>query len=376
MDSMTHVIAFDIHEVDINQQSFLLGASQTMYVSEQAIYLASAHYQYQPGIFGLRMTSEDVQTIIHKITIEDGMVEYTAQGEVPGTLLNQFSMDEHDGFFRIATTIGSFWSSEDQSSNNIYILDEDLTQIAAIEDIAPGEQIYAARFMGDMAYLVTFKKIDPFFVIDLSDPYNPEILGKLKIPGYSDYLHPYDANNIIGIGKDTVEALDDEMEWREIDFSWYQGVKLAIFNVSDVSNPIEMTKEIIGDRGTHSQALYDHKAVLFDREKELLVIPIDLYEIDEEIKEQAGNYTGSIYGDFTFQGAYVYRVTLEDGFELLGRITHLSEEEMMKSGFYPEYSSTIVRSLYIEDALYTISSAKIGIHSLDNIQEIALISLP
>ena len=375
MESMTHVIAFDINDKEFVQQSFLLGASQTMYVSSQAIYLVSAHYDYTPGIFGMRITQDEITTIIHKIAIKDGTVEYTAQAEVPGTLLNQFSMDEHNGYFRIATTIGSFWSEEDQSSNNIYILDGDLSQIAAIEDIAPGEQIYAARFLGDMAYLVTFKKIDPFFTIDLSDPYNPEILGKLKIPGYSDYLHPYDEFNIIGIGKDTVEASEDEMEWRELDFSWYQGVKLAIFNVSDVSNPQEMAKEVIGDRGTSSQALYDHKAFLFDREKELLVIPIDLYEIDEEIKEQQGNYTGSKYGEFTFQGVYVFRVTLEDGFELQGRISHLSEQDMMKSGFYPDYQSTIVRSLYIEDTLYTISQSKIGMHSLYDLEEIALISL-
>ena len=117
-------------------------------------------------------------------------------------------MDEHNGFFRIATTIGQVWNGD--SSNNIYILDENLERVSEIEDIAPGEKIYSARFMGGKAYLVTFKKIDPFFTLDLSDPYYPKILGKLKIPGYSDYLHPFDENHIIGIGKDTVEPKESE----------------------------------------------------------------------------------------------------------------------------------------------------------------------
>ncbi len=374
VDTMTHVISFDVtNPSEVEQKSFLLGHSQTMYVSHQAIYLASNHYEYTPGFFTMTSSSE-ASTIIHKISIEND-IEYIAQGEVPGTILNQFSMDEHDGYFRIATTIGTIWNQEDQSTNNIFILDEDLTQISSIEDIAPGERIYSARFMGERAYLVTFKKIDPFFTINLSDPLNPEILGKLKIPGYSDYLHPFDDNHIIGIGKETVEALGEEKNMRNLDFAWYQGVKMAIFDVTDVSNPTELSKVIIGDRGTSSPALYDHKAFLFDREKELLVIPVSLYEIPEDIKEQYDNYTGSTYGEFTFQGAYVYEVTLNEGFTLKGTISHLEESEMMKSGFYPAYDSSITRSVYIDDVLYTISSSTIGVHHLDDLSEITMVSL-
>ncbi|MFH1014138.1 MAG: beta-propeller domain-containing protein, partial [Thermoplasmatota archaeon] len=240
---------------------------------------------------------------------------------------------------------------------------------------APGEQIYSARFLGEKAYVVTFKKIDPFFVIDLSDPTNPSILGSLKIPGYSDYLHPYDAEHIIGIGKDTVEAKEDETFWRNVDFAWYQGVKLAMFDVTDVSEPRELAKIIIGDRGTDSPALSDHKAFLFDKTKGLLVIPINLYEIDEELKDETGEYTGSLYGEFTFQGAYVYHVSLEDGFEYMGRITHLGIEDMRKSGFYPLYDASIVRTLYIEENLYTISNKMVKIHDLRDLTELASIQL-
>ncbi|MBS3150107.1 beta-propeller domain-containing protein, partial [Candidatus Woesearchaeota archaeon] len=207
------------------------------------------------------------RTIIHKFNLDDGNIKYLGKMNAPGTVLNQFSMDEFDGNFRIATTINK-WDNfgKNKSKNNIYIFNEDLKLIGSLEDLAPGETIYSARFMGKRGYLVTFKKVDPFFVIDL---------GKLKIPGFSDYLHPYDENHIIGIGKEAVEA-------KQGDFAWYQGMKLAIFDVSDVNNPVELHKITIGDRGTDSEALHEHKAFLFDREKQLLVIPITLAEIKEK----------------------------------------------------------------------------------------------
>lgn len=374
VDTMTHVICFDVNKHTITQKSFLLGYSQTMYVSKNAIYLASNHYPTTSGFFEITSASE-ASTIIHKISIDE-QIKYTAQGEIPGTILNQFSMDEHNGFFRIATTIGTVWNQNTQSTNNIFILDDELSTVSSIRDIAPGERIYSTRFMEEKAYLVTFKKIDPFFTIDLSDPYHPKILGKLKIPGYSDYLHPFDENHIIGIGKETVEALTDEKTNRNLDFAWYQGVKIAIFNVTDVTKPTELYKEIIGDRGTTSPVLYNHKALLFDREKELFVLPVSLYEIPDEIKQQYDNYTGGTYGEFTFQGVYVYQINLNDGFKLKGTITHLDDSSLVKTGFYPEYQSSITRSLYIENTLYTISESTIGVHDLENLTEITMISLP
>jgi uncharacterized secreted protein with C-terminal beta-propeller domain len=229
--------------------------------------------------------------------------------------------------------------------------------------------------MGEKAYLVTFKKVDPFFTIDLSDPENPKVLGKLKIPGYSDYLHPFDENHIIGIGKDTVEALDDLKENRGIDFTWYQGIKIALFDVSDFENPKELAKIVIGDRGTNSPALQNHKAFLFDREKELLVIPVSLCEISEEIKERNDGYTGNIHGDFTFQGAYVYRLSLE-GFEYRGRITHLDDQDIIKSSYWGYYGDKAIhRSLYIGDTLYTISNSMVKMNNLEDLSEISSVEL-
>ena len=375
IDVMTHVIAINILNDEVTQKSYLLSDSQNMYVSKNNIFIASL--KYQSPIFLFESTSSDntETTMIHKISINRGEISYDAQGEVSGHVLNQFSMDEYNDFFRIATTIGHVWSSDIQSSSSVYILDENLKEVSRIEGIAPGEQIYSTRFMGDKLYLVTFKKIDPFFTIDLSDPYNPEILGKLKIPGYSDYLHPYDENHIIGIGKDTVEASEEEEGWRNLDFAWYQGIKIALFDVTDFDNPKEVSKIIIGDRGTDSPALHDHKAFLFDKNKELLVIPVSLYEIDDEIKDKYENYTGSIYGEFTFQGAYVYHLSIEKGFEFEGRITHMNEDDYLKSGYYPYSESSIERSLYINDVLYTISDTMIKMNHLDDLSELNSIKL-
>ncbi len=296
------------------------------------------------------------QTAINKIAINKGKITPKASGSVPGTVLNQFSMDEYAGNFRIATTVG--WNGD----NNVYVLDEDLDVIGELEGLAPGESIYSARFMGSRCYLVTFKKIDPLFVIDMSDPKNPKVLGKLKIPGYSDYLHPYDENHLIGIGKETVEA-------EEGDFAWYQGVKISLFDVTDVEKPKEIDKYEIGDRGTDSYALQDHKAFLFSKSKNLLVIPILLAEIDEE--KYPRGVSANTYGDFVWQGAYVFELTLEDGFELKGRVTHADAGQFLKSGYYyGDDSTSVKRSLYMDDTLYTISDKKIKMNYLRGLGDI------
>ena len=366
IDTMTHIIAINLNDLSYNEKSFLLSSSwaHTVYVSTGNIYLTSTEYSYsKQGLFDIYGSSEE-NTIIHKISINNAEIEYVGYGSVPGRILNQFSMDEHNGYFRIATTIGYSWDESSPSKNNVYILDSELNRASSLENIAPGEQIYSSRFMGDKAYLVTFKNTDPFFTLDLSDPNNPKILGELKIPGYSDYLHPYDENHIIGIGKDSIEASPD--------FAWYQGVKIALFDVTDFENPKEVSKVIIGDRGTDSPALYDHKAFLFDKEKELLVVPISLYEIDEETKNYYYEESPSMYGSFKFQGAYVYKLN-QDGFTYRGNITHMTESEMSEKDTYWRWydsNSYITRSLYIDEVLYTISNKMIKMNELYDLNEI------
>ena len=388
-DTMTHVISINLDTNIVDEKSFMLGSSQTMYVSRNNIFLASAHYPYYPILYMQRTTSssagEQETTILHKISINTGNITYIAQGEVPGHILNQFSMDEHNGFFRIATTSGNNWNEGSQTSNNIYILDETLNQVSKIENIAPGESIYAARFLGDRAYLVTFVQVDPLFTVDLSDPYNPRILGELKIPGYSEYLHPYDETHIIGIGKEVDPSIDAEKVHTPgaVYYTAILGLKLALFDVSDIEHPVEEAKVVIGNRGTDSPALYDHKAFLFDKDKQLLVIPVSLYEIPQKTLDTVNDSNITEFqpdwGQFTFQGAYIYRLSLESGFEYKGRITHQTPEEMQHPSDYYWYwgssNTDITRTLYIGDVLYTVSDSMVKMNNLADLSDIASITL-
>jgi len=304
------------------------------------------------------------RTAIHRFSLGT-TVEYQASGSVPGHALNQFSLDESDGYFRIATTSGRVTSMGGNTSNDLYVLSPNLTVVGSLTGLAPGESIYSARFMGSRAYLVTFKKVDPLFVIDLSNPNAPALLGKLKIPGYSDYLHPYDETHLIGLGKDAIPSETG-------DFSWYQGVKLSLFDVSDVANPREVANFKIGDRGTDSAALNDHKAFLFSKAKDLLVIPITLAELNASKYASTEQFQ---YGDFTFQGAYVFKLTTEGGFQLKGRISHANETDLLKSGDYFQSCSNVVRSAYIGDTLYTISDSKVLANDLLTMNSVSGLTL-
>ena len=222
--------------------------------------------------------------------------------------------------------------------------------------------------MGKRCYMVTFKKVDPLFVIDLSDPKKPGVLGKLKIPGYSDYLHPYDENTLIGIGKETVEA-------EEGDFAWYQGVKISLFDVGDIGNPKELAKYVIGDRGTDSPVLQNHKAFLFSKSKNLLVIPALVAEVDPE--KYAGEVPPDAYGDYVNQGAFVFDISTDRGIILRGTITHIEDpQEFLKSGYWFDSFYSVERSLYIEDVLYTISQGMIKINNFDDLSEVGRVELP
>lgn len=350
------------------ERKVALGSAENIYSSMDNLYVAQTEYRYYYDV-DLEDDEDDSieKTSIYKFALEDGTVKYQGNGQVPGYILNQFSMDEYDNHFRIATTTGTLSRTDSSTENNVFVLDEDLNIVGSVRNIAPGESIFSMRFMGKRGYMVTFKKVDPFFVLDLEDHTDPTILGKLKIPGYSDYLHPMDENHIIGIGKDSVPA-----EESEGDFAWYQGVKMAVFDVTDVEQPKELHKVIIGDRGTDSPALHDHRAFLYDNEKELLAIPITIAEIDEDLKNDP-DAPGWTYGDTVFQGAIVYNLTVEDGFNELGKITHLEDEDAyLKSGYYfYSYDTQIKRSLYMENYLYTVSDSQIRINDLeDNLNEV------
>lgn len=288
-------------------------------------------------------------TLIHKINVDEDDIRIDANGKVPGHVINQFSMDEYNNVFRIATTVSARWSSfakdREESTNNIYTLDKDLDIMDELEGMAEGEEIYSTRFIGDRLYMVTFEQIDPFFVIDLSNPRDIEELGKLKIPGFSRYLHPYDKDTIIGIGRDATET------------GRTRGLKISLFDVSDVSDPEEIAKFVTEERYAQSTAEYEHKAFLFSKEKEFLVIPI--YSAD---------YRWDRYDEDEYNGAMVFKITKDD-IDIRGIIDH----SMAKGR--SSYGPLVERSLYIEELLYTKSPTLLRINEIDDLSSVKNIEL-
>ena len=301
----------------------------------------------------------DVQkTIIHKISIDKDDMDYAAMGSVPGRLLNQFSMDENADRFRVATTTEYYTERHGfVRSNAVYVLDEKLSIVGELDKIALDESIFSARFIADRLYLVTFQQIDPFFVIDLSED-TPKILGELKIPGFSNYLHPYDEEHIIGIGRDTKETGNNRVETL--------GIKIALFNVSDVSDPKVADEVIIGDRRADSTALYNHKAFFFEKSSGILSIPVTGYQEDlDEIANDDGISSSGYWNGF-----YVFDLDRADGFSLKGTVPHFDQ----RGEKYYDYREG-GRTFYIEDVLYTASDRYLKMSDLDDLKEINSIKL-
>lgn len=275
---------------DIKLDSYLMNISNA-YVSENAIYLLNQKYNNDSkipikllfgfkGVFGLEdyyeMDSESgYYTEIYKFDIKEN-VEYKAKTKVKGKTINQYSLDEKDNHLRIALY--------DNDGSRVAIFDEDLKQIGISDNVAKGEKMYSSRFIGDKVYFVTYKTIDPLFVMDLSNEAKPKVLGKLKIPGYSTYLHPYDENHIIGIGMETKEIINRNSNGKVISTTAkVVGMKMALFDVSNVNSPVQISSVVIGDSRTTSAILTNPKALLFSKEKSLIAIPVNNYSQDFEV---------------------------------------------------------------------------------------------
>lgn len=339
----TTVVGLDIknYNSELSSMTILMGGASTMYVSLKNIYVTYPTW-----------TEEGQFTSIYRISVDKENLKFQSKGNVPGYVLNQYSMDEYNNNFRLATT-----SQKEESSNNVYVMDMNLTIVGKVENLGITERIYSVRFMGDKAYIVTFRQIDPFFVLDMSDPENPKVAGELKIPGYSSYLHLYDENHVIGLG------MEDNR------------VKLSLFDVTNVENPTEIAKNTISGDYSYSEALYDPKAFLFDRQKQLLVIPVSItqYGVIPPVDETTENKTtfDSREGGY-WQGAYILSITLS-GFEYKGGITH--QDENTQEYFYGDYNKNVNRALYIGNILYTISNSKVNLNNLTDLSQIATIQL-
>ena len=367
---------------DIKLDSYLMNISNA-YVSENAIYLLNQRYSNDTkmpisllfglkGVFGLEdyyeMYAESgYYTEIYKFDIKEN-VEYKAKTKVNGKPINQYSLDEKDNHLRIALY--------DNDGSRVAIFDEDLKQIGISDNVAKGEKMYSSRFIGDKVYFVTYKTIDPLFVMDLSNETKPKVLGKLKIPGYSTYLHPYDENHIIGIGMETKEVINRNSNGKVISTTAkVVGMKMALFDVSNVNSPVQISSVVIGDSRTTSAILTNPKALLFSKEKSLIAIPVNNYSQDFEVtssnnyETMINNYTK--YGKpYNAEGYFVYNINVQDGFKLKGVITH----EKTNATYY--YSnSKLLRGLYIDNNLYTVSETMIKVNELDSLKAVGELKL-
>jgi len=333
---------------ELTNMTVLMGGASTMYVSLSNIYVTYPTWS-EGGDF----------TSIYRISVNKDALAFEAKGSVGGYVLNQYSMDEYNGNFRLATT-----NMKETTQNSVYVLNSNLTIVGGLnlQNTEVRETIQSARFMGDKAYIVTFQQKDPFFVLDLSNPAAPRMAGKLEIPGYSSYLHPYDENHVIGLGMEN------------------NTLKLSLFDVTNVNAPTEMAKYIVQGDYSSSDALYEPKAFLFDKAKQLLVIPVSITQygvVGGGIPPVAPNPSGKDIGIAPmqggyWQGAYVFKLTLS-GFELVGGITH--QENTNQQYYYGDYNQNVNRALYIGNTLYTVSNAKVKLNSLDSLALIAKVDL-
>lgn len=356
---------------DLNATT-IFGKPGAVYASSSAFYICSKH-NYSPRILWFFDENEgeriEEASTVHKFTLisDPPSSEYKGSGVVRGRVLNQFAMDEYEGYFRMATTIGHIPNPD--AHNAISVFEDkgsELEVVGNIDGIAPGEDIRSARFDRDRGYIVTFKKTDPLFVFDLSDPYNPSISGELKIPGFSTYIHRMDDNHLLSIGYDS-----EESEYG--DFAWFQGIMLQVFDVSDMTAPTLIHKEVIGTRGSTSDAATNHLAFNFFRPKELLAIPMVICE---------GSDGGSDYGNMmTFSGLMVYKVTSETGFEYLGGVSHEAPETEdyyrgACSNWWTDSNSKVKRSIFMDDYVFSVTEDEIKVNLVPELgTDIAVVQL-
>ena len=307
-----YIVVSDIDVENEDKQTetkAILGAGEQIYCNEKNMYVAGASYEYLENNNEIAdVAFYNSTTRIVKISLENG-IEFTAEGKINGNLNSQFSMDEKDGYLRVATTSNDKNGNE---INNLYVLDSDLKKVGEVTGFAKDESIRAVKFLGDTAYVITYEQTDPLFVIDLSDPKAPEIKGSVKISGFSTMLVPVDENTILGIGYSDEEREDGIVT---------NGLKLALFDISDSTNPRVLdSKEFIG---YESEVQYNHKALVINKEQGYYAIPYAEY--NSEASAKAGILT----------------------FEITDREINMTENfKTLNSGY------TCPRCTYVSDTLY------------------------
>lgn len=335
--------------VDLNANQFspvtssVLGSGDNVYCTKDNLYIVETKYIEEKTDYGngrVAISTGGLNTVIHRFSLEDSAIRAEATGEVKGRTLNQFSVDEKGGFVRIATT--------DYEANRITVLDMNLKKVAEIDGIAKGETIQSVRYIGDYGYVVTFRQTDPLFIIDFKDMKNPEIVGELKIPGFSSYLHPFNGY-LVGIGThgDDGGALN--------------ALKISLFDISDPTNPQEVDRFIVQNAYADSY----HKTVMDCSEKDILgFIYSDNYTGEAKlatlrIKEGKIEHIGS-YSNSKTNESYTGAVYSPDG---------ESEIVLYDKAMYA--GESVQRATYIGNTLYTVSAHRICSYPIEGGKVIA-----
>lgn len=363
------------------ESTCFLGSSETLYMTTDALYLATTSWDYDVRALDNLVYSPNHTTAIHKFALADGGIDYRGSGTVEGHLgwhedKKSFRMGANGAYLNVATSLGDTW--DDSSSTRLTVLKEAggkrLETVSVIDGIGkPGEQLYAARFLGDRAYLVTFKLIDPLYVVDLSAQENPKLLGELEIDGYSEYLHPISDTLLLGIGKDAIPATGATDDFGGRGGAFYQGVKLALFDVSNPANPREIDSKVLGKRGTESEVLYDHHAFSYlpaqGDEPARFAIPVQLHD---RPATWHGFDAGSpqAWYDYTHTGLYSFEVGPQ-GITQAGRIiAETAEQRELPGGavagsriaidlIAPMYAWYGDRSVLKDDAVFYVHDSKV-----------------
>ncbi|WP_224362677.1 beta-propeller domain-containing protein [Hyalangium versicolor] len=324
-----------------------------VYASTDSLYLASRHWWWWP---------EDGQkdyTYLHKFDISDpGAARYVGSGVMEGHPLNQFSLDEHQGVLRVASTIathkesdGNPWGRQ-ELTNRVFTFREEgghLVKVGQSEELAKGESIYSARFLGNKGYVVTFRQVDPLFTFDLSDPAHPRKVGELKVPGYSSYIHPLDENHLLTVG---VHIPENSNDWR------LRAVKLSLFDVTDPAHPQEAFTQLVGTSYGWSEALWEHKAFNFFPSKGLLALPFSDYDPNQY------DYWSGFRSELR-----VFHVDATTGFTNVGS---LSMSDLYQAQHYQNWTwywtPSVRRSVMADDYVYAITDAGVRVAHVSNLQ--------
>ena len=353
--AFTSVVSFDLKDDRTPVTTATIQSRPgAVFASRDALYLSVVHQrQNAPGGRWYTSSYANAQEAseIHKFKIGERPrdTHYVGSGIVPGHVLNQFAMDEWSGYLRVATTRGRV--PDPKVASEVSILaegaDGNLNRVGAIANIAPGEDIRAVRFDDDRGYVVTFKKTDPLFVLDLYQPSKPAILGELKIPGFSTYIHRIDPEHLLSIGFDANDHGD---------FAYFDGVLLQLFDVKNPTDPRLIHKEKIGSRGSSSEAATDHLAFNYFADQGLLAIPMTICD---------GGGDGRNGDHLAFSGLLVYDVDLEKGFTRLGGVDH-GTKNVSCGTWWSNASSAVKRSVFLDDLVYSIAGDRVKVQRMNH----------